>query len=345
MSFPWIFEANGETGSFPGEWSGGATDTQSKSATHHFIYLAKNELAPYNGAYSWGIDFSIGSNADCYVRETTKFVTTLASTWAAAFAFYAKDLVMTASDRFTIFRLGATGSADEAVVDIWNNAGTIEIVGAKTGATTPAQYTPLIQKKWHWIELYGTLATGGAGTITLAVDGYVVGTQITGLTQLALTDGSVGAMGLDSGTTSGKIFFGPVIYDDTQIGLFYPRYARFRSQTKSGHIFIGPGTIATADLQAPNTDCVATFYDTDKAYSTSVAYQNGVLSASNPHISGPLVFNRGCFVNLSGTNPFLTVQIARGNEGLHHPMTETMCISDGLVKNYALQRKWRQGNT
>ena len=345
MSFPYTAEFNGETGNFPGEWSGGATDTQSKSATHHFVYLAKNGLTPFNGAYSWGIDLSVGSVADCYVRETTKFVTALTSTWGVGFAVYLSDLKMTASDRFSIFRAGATGSADEAVVDIWNNAGTIEIVGANTGATTPAQYTPLIQNKWHWIELYGTLATGAAGTITLAVDGYVVGSQITGLTQLALTDGSVGAMGVDAGTTAGRIFFGPVVFDDGQIGLTYPRYARTRTQTKSGHIFIGPGTIATAELTPGDTDNVVTFFDTDMAYTTSLQYQVGGLSPAQPALSRPLVFQRGCFAQLTGTNPMAVIQIARGNEDIHHPLAETMCISDGLVKNYALQRKRRQGNT
>lgn len=329
MVFPYIADQNFELGT-AGEFTS-ETDTESKLSIAHYAQLARHGArieVPYAGAYCAWIDLSLGT-ADAYVQEDTLYDLAADATLHIRFMFYAKGLVMAASDRFTILSLDSAGPVSEMTISILNNAGRMQFVAAETGATAvgSGRVVDLIQDEWHALELSVNIDAGGGndGTANFYVDGYQIGAQITGLDQAAIVQARFGAMGIDAGTTAGHLLFDAIIADDTRV---YPparRWGAERLATKSGHLFVGPGQLQRVTLMAgAATDNALICYDTDEADITRpgriiIPELRNAQGASDtvtydvPHDAG--YFQRGCYVALSGTNPRAHITARRATEG------------------------------
>lgn len=324
MAFPFVFEDDFESGDLTG-WDTAETDTDGKASVKHFTRLAGYRLHPYRGAYGYHIDLTGGTN-DAFAQENTDFDMALDAVNFLGFAFYASRLTMAASDRFTIARFRSGGATDEAVVCIRNNAGTIEVLASETGASATVRATHLVQDKWHWAELRLSLDDGVSndGTIDFYLDGVQVGAQITALDQAAITDFSLGAIGLDAGTTAGHLVFGPVVFDNTD--RVFPPPSRFPQQrifTKSGHAFVGPGAIADAALLSTTAGESMTLWDTDVANSDDEWNKvREIAIGGQTSTDGPIWFERGCYVQLAGTAPRgqVTLNIHQGQTELSGPL-------------------------
>lgn len=308
---PLIFEATfddaGAIAPFDSE-----VDTDSKGFVRHYSYLAKlpyPECVPYRGAYCYAINLAGGTN-DCYLQELTSFDTAASGTIAFSMYFQAIGLTMATSDRFTIGTLQSGAGTDEATISVINNAGTIQLVAAETGATAlgaATRGTDLIQNQWHCLELVGVIDSGGGndGTLAFYVDGYQVGTTITGLDQAAITQARFGAIGIDAGTTAGLLLYDMIRTDTARVGQLAGRFDIVRIATASMHLALGPGSLIEADLQQSSAvDETMVLYDTDTGDTTDVSMRLPVFQAIRP-----VYFTKGVYCVLGGTNPIGSIKV------------------------------------
>ena len=97
--------------------------------------------------------------------------------------------------------------------------------------------------------------------------------------------------------------------------------------TKTGHAFVGPGHLDIAGLLTDEANNVMRLWDTDKADTN--ATQGFVveldITGTFTLFSGPIKFNRGCYVELSGTDPRGQVFLTQSSDrpGVHGPMNHS----------------------
>lgn len=339
MVFPYVYESTFEAGTV-GEWSS-EVDTQSKLNVRHYRTLAKHGArleVPYRGAYCAHVDLSLGT-ADAYLQEDTGFDVSLNAGLFVRFMLYVQGLTMASADAFTIFTMQSTGPVDEVSVRIQNISGVINLVCAETGATAVGagtRQTPLVSNEWHLIELGINLddGVGNDGTIDFFVDGYQVGTQITGLDQAAIIQARFGAIGIDATTTSGHLLFDQIVADDTRVYGFQ-RFGQAIDLTKSGHLVLGNGQISAALLRpGAGTDCVLRLWDTDTGDTNTrpLLYELRNVTASVPvseseYFDHAGYFEKGVYAELTGTTPRAQVVLQQA-QGL----------SVGGIKDFAHRR-------
>ena len=338
MAFPYDHQVNfegGTRGSFDGE-----TDTDSKLDFAHYSNLARTpgHGAPFSGAYCMRVDLSLGT-ADAYVNEDATWDFALNSSVSFRFYLYVDNMTMANADEFIIFAL-RSASAYEMVMAI--NFTTANGLRLGVGNETAAEFLPLTQGKWHLIDFSLEIDAGGNdGSITWRLDG-VAGTAVASLDQLATTTGRVGAMDIDSGTTSGVLLFDDIVTDSARIFGILPqdRFSTDVVMVADGHAFVGPGCIDNATLLAAETaDCGLRLWDTDRANTDGI--ENEKLLLRNTGTTGgeivdpagvPIEFKRGCYVSLTGTadalGPWARLKIGRA----------IAFGSDGAIRSHGLRR-------
>lgn len=346
MTDYYTFESSFESGDFT-EW-GSEVDTQSKLSVDHFKLITEQlgkypEALPYKGAYAAHIDLSLGT-ADAYVQDTATLVFPLATTVWFRFYFQAtRDLLMAASDYFTIFAVQSAGPVDEAVIGVVRTAGGVyQLVAAETSTLAAAQgattrSADLIRDAWHCLEL-GLLIDSGPndGTIAFFLDGYQVGSTITAVDQAAITQARLGATGIDAGTTAGHLLYDSFVTHTARLGPFMERYPQFVELTKSGFVAVGPGRVMEyALVPGGAVDNHLNIYDSDRLPVLAGYDRSGPeLANSAPyevkvyaHSKQDGFFNQGCYVQLSGTAPRATVTLGEA------------LVSTGAIRQYATMRK------
>jgi hypothetical protein len=336
MAFPWTFQENFESGT-KGDFNS-ESDTNGVLNFRNYKKLARtyaNNPVPFRGAYALEVDLN-GATTDQYVQEDDGFDVSLSSTLYVMFTlFVTTDLVMAASDRFTLFTMQSTGPVDEAVVDIRNNAGVIEILASETGAGATVRAAELELGKWHIVELTTTPAAG-TGTIDFFLNGRQVGAQITTLTQAAIIQGRLGVLGKESGTTTGRICIGEILSSDARLYPYPNRFANPKVLTKSEHLFVGPGHLDWIALMNTTADNVVKVYDTDKA-DTLTAEGHLIEVSGDVHrsFSDPTFFKRGCYIELAGTTPRIQAKYIENSE---EPGVFGPGMDDGQIRNMAFTR-------
>jgi hypothetical protein len=192
-------------------------------------------------------------------------------------------------------------------------AGAVEIGVGETAPTTFSA-AALSRNRWYHVELVAACdsGVGNDGAITLYVDGVSVAT-VGSLDQGAIGQGVLGVQD-HLETTTGTLLFGPVLFDDAQL---YPPRSRFdhhRTVSASQHIFVGPGVVDSAALVSTTAGNILRLYDTDTG---NVNDAQGFVAeldlTAHTALEGPLYFERGCFAELTGTNPRGQVIVSRTN--------------------------------
>ena len=313
MAFPWLSEKLFETGDateFDSE-----TDGNGVLNIRHYKQLAQQPVnpttnkpmpMPYRGAYMMEVNLA-GADTNQYLQEDDDFDTSANATIHAKVVFYVTgDLTMADTNRFTLFTLQNTSNVDESVIDIRNNSGVIEVLAAETGSASTVRATGLELDKWHTAELKAHIDAGGGddGTLDFYLDGTQVGAQITSLDQGAITHARVGVIGVDAGTTAGRVYIGEVMADDARLYPHPVRNANPRTITKSQHLFVGPGYLDWAALvSSGDSDDVILLFDTDTADTNQAqAFKIELDWDVHTSFSTPTYFQNGCYVQLAGTN-------------------------------------------
>jgi len=320
MAFPFIFQENFESGTKGGFDT--VTDTGSLLDFPHYSVLAKDPqgLMPYRGAYC--VRNVLGDTNDHTLTEPDIDIADAGTAYFRWYMGLSKDFRFTADDVFNVFELQQAGGTIEASVGfrVTNSTQLIEI-GIGDG-TAPTSYTQWPAKgQWVCVELLATISTGGAGVITLFLDGTQVVT-LTGQTHAAAIGQGVLGSQNTLATTLGAIYYDDFTMDD---GRLYPYRERFPTAAqilKSQHVFIGPGYIdGAALLTLAGTDEKLILYDTDTATTNDASMVTELFATVQTSVSGPLYFERGCYAVLSGTNPRAIVYITKSSEkpGIHGP--------------------------
>ena len=337
MAFPFLEEGNFENGA---KWTDGtSSDSASRIKFPHFSTLAKvpNLPAPYRGAFCMSINLA-GSTTTAYILENTSFDMAAAETQFFRFQFFiSSDFVMANTNEFQIFVLRSASAYEVAVVVNFTTANGLRIgVGESAGA----QFQKLTPGEWHTVELSILLDDGTVtGTIDWWLDGSP-GTQVGTLTQAAVTNGRIGVMGQDAGTTKGVVLFDEIYSDDARLYPIKDRFSQTLMMTSSGHAFVGPGVIENITLiSSAGTDCVVSVYDTDTADTNDM--ENRVVLLRNT-AAGELVdpagmpgrVTRGAYVAISsGTidaeGPFALLKLGQVKA----------FGSDGAVRTMGSRRK------
>lgn len=313
MAFPWIFAANFETGT-NGQWDS-EQDTGSRLDFPHFTELARwpgSQQAPYRGAYCMRVQ--MGDANDHTVRETDLNIADAATAYVAFYLYLAPNVAATANDTFNIYEFQQAGGTVEASVGLRITAatGAVEIgIGDGTAPTTFAAAT-LQSNRWYHVEIEMLVSTGVAGTLQLFLDGVSV-VSLTALTNAAAVgSGDLGTQDTLA-TTTGTILFDDFIMDDLRI---FPTRERFPLQvpvTQSGHVFVGPGCVDTAALLSTTAGNILRLFDTDTG---NVDDAQGFVAeldlSAHTSIEGPLRFERGCYAQVTGTNPRGQVIVSQG---------------------------------
>jgi hypothetical protein len=335
MAFPFTFNEHfelGTIGSFNSE-----TDTDNKLDIVHYPLLAGSPIVdiPWAGAYCMRIDLAGGTN-DALLTELEGFdVNANTAAHVRFYLFVSRTLTMAASDTFDILRWDSAGPVIEFSINLFNNAGVIEIRAGDTGGAT-LRSSPLERGRWHSVELSINTGTGANGTCDFFLNGGQVGAQVGSIASAALTQARLGAMGIDAGTTAGVLLFDAIVVDDTRVYPQKERYPATLLMTGSGHAAVGPGRLASVNLLAgAAADNIVSVYDTDQANTAdagNIIAQVSNSAASETEQVDLIVspsggyFKRGCYVTLSGTNPRALLTFAERYQ------------SKGLIRSYGLRR-------
>lgn len=339
MSFPFIFESTFEQGS-NAEWdSGSESDTGSLLDFPHYSELAAIPGAPmpYRGAYCMRI--KPGDTNDHTLTEGDIDIGDGVTRYFRWYMFVSPDFTATADDTFNIFELQQAGGTVEQSVGMRVTASSNLLEIGVGDGTAPTNFVPFTRGKWTCVELLSTVSTGGAGAMTLYIDGGSA-IALTSLTQAAAVGQGVLGTQDTLATTTGTMYFDQFAMDDARL---YPIQERFAPQinvTKSTHIFVGPGAVDGASLLTTASDNTMVLYDTDTAETTTATSVVANLDdAGITGVSGPIFFKRGCYATLGGTNPAGIVYLpkSRLEPGVFGPLH----YSHAGMKNYGLTRKSR----
>lgn len=343
MAFPFLSETGFESGTLD------HFDTEIDSANildfAHFSELARTPriAMPYRGAYAMRIAVN-GGTTDAYVQETGSWNTPASGVIWFRFMFWLGGPNLAAPDAalFSIFQLWSGTNTVEATVGVqYTVANGWRLFANKTASPTGASFAALSANAWHCIEIRAAIDGGVAndGALEVFLDGFAL-TPLTGLDQGAITSGVMGLIGPSAGIF-GTLLFDEVIADDTRI---YPPVHRFPEVmllTKSAHVFVGNGTVYnTRLLSGAATNNVLRVFDTDVAY---VLDASNILDELKNTVSGetvdsaatPYRTNRGCYVELTGTNPRALITVGKS----------PIYSNDAAMRTYGLIRKNTPGNT
>jgi len=325
MSFPFIFESNFEVGDNT-EWTGGETDTASQLDIAHYTELSRlpfRTAAPSSGASAMRLQLT-GGTADAFLLEGAIDIAAAARSFFKFAIWFSDDFTGTADDTFAIFETQGTANAIQTSFGARVVAAT-NVINFGIGEVAPTSFGSLEIERgvWNIIELDILIDSGGPndGTIDLFVTKLgdkksttVHTTQVASLNQIAVLQGVLGVQD-HLATTTGTILIDNFIQDDTRV---FPKAIVNKEDilmTKSGHVFVGAGDVDNVSLlSGAGTDNVLTIFDTDDA-DTDDANNVGVElknTADNELVDPagtPIHFQRGAFVQLTGTNPRALVKV------------------------------------
>lgn len=331
MAFPWLIAENfelGTKGSFDTE-----TDTVSQLDVVGYKELSRYPwpgCAPFSGAYAARVQLT-GGTADAYYTETSVDIADAGTAYFRFALYFSPTFTATADDVFSILELWGAASAitGSVGVQITASTGVIQLgIGSAASAAVPATFAavPIQRDTWYTVELKFVCQTNGTGSANLYITRAGDPAQLTAdaslssKTNIVVTDGVIGCQD-HLATTTGVILIDDFVMDDTRV---YPanRYPNDPVMTASGHAFVGPGWISGAAILS-GTSPVMTLFDTDTAdVTSSQSYTDYFDSSNQTSVGGHIFFQRGCYVQLSGTNPVGQVMFVRNdaNPGVFGPL-------------------------
>lgn len=332
MSFPYIFEANFESGT-SGEWD---SSTGSLIDFPHYSVLSgiPGMAMPYRGAYCMRVQMN-ATTASQGVVEGDVDIADQGTDWFRFYLFAHSSVTATADDVFSIFELQQAGGATtECTLGMRITAATNLLEIGIGDGTAPSSYVEFPRGRWVCVEWKVKVATGGSGTQDLYLDGSGSLIALTSLTNSAAVGTCAFGTKNTLSTTAGTLLFDEFAMDDARLGAIVDRRRESMYLTKTGHAFVGPGKIDRLSLQAgAATDNTITIYDTDTGYTTdatNVVYLGGNTVSSEAKdfdLHHCVEVKRGAYVVLAGTNP-------RAIVGFRAPMS----MSDGVMRNYGNRR-------
>jgi hypothetical protein len=342
MAYAWVFESNFEAGS-NAEWDS-ETDTGSKLSFPHYSELARIDglEMPFRGAYCAMIDLRSGDTNDHTLTEGDIDIADAATRYFRWYMYVDKNFTATADDVFNIFELQQAGGTIEVSTGFRITAASNLLEIGVGDGTAPATFVSFPRGKWVAVELAVLVSTGGAGTVTLYLDGTSV-VALTSQTHAAAVGAGVLGTQNTLSTTTGIILLDQFVMDD---GRVYPIRNRFdlnRILTKSQHIFVGPGWVDGAALLTTTASDALKLYDTDTANTNDeMSAVTELVVGNQTAVSGPLYFERGCYAQITGSTARAAVYLPTA--GMKKGVIGPLYYSRAGMQHYGFNRKQRPGN-
>lgn len=331
MAFAFIVQRNFETGDDQ-DWD---TKTDSDTALAfdaldfpHYTNLARfpdSSWAPASGAYCMRVRLG-GNDADATLTEADVNIAANVNNFLSFDVNFSGDFTGTVDDEFALFEMQAGGTVEGSVQCRIVAATNVISLGIGAPSETTSFSSLVIQRnRWYTIELDVSIDESGNNDGTMDIFITEVGkptattisaTQLATIDQGAITDGVLGVQD-QATTTSGSILFDNFFHDDTRLFSRRDRFPRTVLLTRSGHAFVGPGTIANVTLlSGAGTDNVLRLFDTDQAnindeFNVVVELKNTANNETVDPAGMPVEVHRGCYVDLAGADPRAVVLIER----------------------------------
>jgi len=324
MAFPFIFQSNFETGD-ASEWDS-ETDTVAQLDIPSYKDLAAlpyRSAAPFSGSHCMRLSLT-GGTADAFLTEADINIALATQSFFKFLVWFSPDFTATADDTVNIFE----AQSGSNVAEITFGARIVAATGAINfgiGKIAPTSFTALeaVRGAWYTVEIDTTPATGGAGTIDVfitkeddAATTVVSATQVGSLTNLEVTHGVLG-MQDHLATTTGVMLVDDFVQDDARIFPATHRFTETVLLTKSGHAFVGNGTLENVSLlSGAGADNVLTVFDTDSGNvndtsNIAIELKNTANNEIVDPAGAPVYLHHGCFIQLAGTNPRALTKICK----------------------------------
>lgn len=342
MAIPYLSNYNveqGDKGHFESE-----TDTGTRLDFPHYSDLAREPgvSMPFNGAYCLRVDLA-KSTSDAYLEETGSWDTSAGGTiYFRWMLWISPSITMANNDQFTILKLQSAGPVDEVVAGlVYTTSGGLKFGVGETAITSSL---PIQTGKWIPVEVKAVIdsGVGNDGTIDYWVNG-VAGTQVASLDQEAITQGRLGVMNQDAGTTAGVLLMDDLVADDARVYWHNERFPTKVPINATGHLFVGPGSVDGLFLMTTTASDNIKLFDTDVANTNNATAAIFEVDAGNfGSMSGPVYFHRGCYAVVTGSS-------ARGQAFLTSSwqkpgVTPPKYYSEAGMRHYGRVRKTRLGN-
>ena len=306
MAFPFIFEANFETGDNT-EWDS-ETDTGSQLTIESYKQLSKlpfTNFLPFSGAFAMRLNVS--ATADAFLTEGDVNYALDATGGVRFTSLIANDFAFTADDTVALMELQGAANAILLSIGLRLTAAT-DLIELGIGELAPTAFGGFLERgKWYTIEASFNIDAGGNdgdaslfSTKVNEVSSAALAT-LSSLDQIAVTHAVLGIQDqLD--TTTGNLLIGDFTADDARL-FDRNRISSSPVITKSGHLFVGRGFVEAATILSENADDSVDFFDTDNGdtdQDRKIELKNG----ANLSVSGEFLFQKGCFVSMAGAlNP------------------------------------------
>ena len=315
MAFPWLHHSTWDDGVTTTAWSESETDSSNIMDAPHYQELSRGGFAPWQGAHC--LRMVLNGTAVSILQENSNFDLALNNNihfWLPVLV--GADVVLSDGDAITLLLMRSAAPANQITFGLERSGSDYQFFLGQTGSTRTHIITRS-NSQWHQIEISAFVQNGGNGTLDLFVDGGQIGAQITGITNIAIADGRVGAIIGTAANNAGTILIGGLIADDLRI---YKR-ERFPSETvwitQDQNAWVGPCTLDAASVSGTSTNAVMTILDTDIFTSTGTSFsrepvvyvRNVTANDQSPGFNTPVVFKKGAYVQLTGTNPQAWVSI------------------------------------
>jgi len=306
MAFPFIFEANFETGDNT-EWDS-ETDTGSQLTIESYKQLSKlpfPNFLPYSGAFAMRLN--VTGTADAFLTEGDVNYALNATGGVRFTLFIAKDFAFTADDTVALMELQGAANAIQLSIGLRLTAAT-DLIELGIGELAPTAFGGFIERGKHYtVEASFNIDAGGNdGDASLfstkfGQDSSVALGTLSALDQIAVTHAVLGIQDqLD--TTTGNILISDFTADDARL-FDRDRTSTSPEITKTGHLFVGRGYVEAVTILSENADDSVDFFDTDEGdtdQERKIELENG----ANLSASGEFFFRKGCFVSMAGaSNP------------------------------------------
>lgn len=301
MAFPYFIESTWDAGTLDSFDS--TTDVGSILSFPHYKELSRFGLAPWRGSHAMRVVIN-GVNT-AYVQAAA-FAQATQSIWLPICVH--DDFTLNDGDNLQIFAFYSAGTTRGGTLSIRRSGSNYQFVANAASGGPEAVFT-FAKDKTVYYQLELSLNSAN-GTLDFFVNGGQVGSQLTGLTLVTPLFARMGALNTAAGQ-SGILLFGGVISDDLRV---FPR-KRFPDDTDwvthDRQAFIGSGTVDNAQLTGTSTDGVLSILDTnifesgitDFSREPIIYTRNTIANAQVPNYQVPVVFHRGLYIQLTGTNP------------------------------------------
>jgi hypothetical protein len=324
MVFPYIYQADYETGDFS-QWTTVTNPgTPAQMAVRHYAELVQMGAGevPYRGAYAHCCDLSLGA-ASAFVA--TGALTPLATGAARVLFYVSPNVQMTVASSVTLARIDS--GADQTSLLLDNPTGTPRLTVQGTYGGGQARSTGLALGQWHCFE---AVTTGT--TLQPYFNGSGLGAPMTGLAATGLTGMRVGMIAPTAGLTQGFVLFDQLAVDEARVYGLPERYPQIITVLNSGVVIPGSGRYARINLIAGHdTDNTLDLYDSDVALHPNEERLAPTLTsdlADRSYHPGKEAgyFQHGLKVVMTGTAPQAVIVLAHA-----------MCAS-GAIAEWARRR-------